>query len=179
MTLDSEDHDHIEVSDCRVPGDLLAHPLALAALVLVIINDRLLKHAVPGIITGKLSDFAGLAYFPLFLIAGAELLRWAVRMKPWELRTSAVTIASAITGLCFILIKTWDPASDLYRVGLGYVFWPAYSVIDLVQAHQPSPVRRFDVTQDVTDLIALIALVVPVWIAKHVMVPNNRPLHNH
>lgn len=38
------------------------------ALLLLLVNDGLLKHAYPGIITGKLSDFAGLAVvaLPLF-----------------------------------------------------------------------------------------------------------------
>ena len=30
-------------------------------------NDHVLKHACPGVVTGKLSDFAGLFFFPLFL----------------------------------------------------------------------------------------------------------------
>ena len=39
------------------------------ALVLLLVNDRLLKQAYPGLITGKLSDFAGIAVVALPLFA--------------------------------------------------------------------------------------------------------------
>lgn len=48
---------------------ILLRPLPLAALVLLAFNDHVLKGSghLPGAITGKLSDLAGLAYFPLVL----------------------------------------------------------------------------------------------------------------
>jgi hypothetical protein len=39
------------------------------ALVMLLVNDRLLKHAYPGFVTGKLSDFAGIAVVALPLFA--------------------------------------------------------------------------------------------------------------
>jgi len=45
-----------------------------AALVILVLNDHVLKAAVPGIITGKLSDVAGVVLLPLVLVAGWELL---------------------------------------------------------------------------------------------------------
>lgn len=45
------------------------HPVPLAAVVLLGVNDHYLKYQYPGFITGKLSDFLGLFYFPLFLSA--------------------------------------------------------------------------------------------------------------
>ena len=47
------------------PGDGLLHPVALVALAILIVNDRLLKDAWPGPVTGKLSDVAGLVVAPL------------------------------------------------------------------------------------------------------------------
>ena len=41
----------------------------LLALVLLLVNDRLLKQAYPGLITGKLSDFAGIAVIAMPLFA--------------------------------------------------------------------------------------------------------------
>ena len=41
----------------------------------MIVNDRVLKVRYPSEVTGKLSDFAGLVFFPLFLVAAAEALR--------------------------------------------------------------------------------------------------------
>lgn len=44
-------------------------PLFLIALVLLLLNDHVLKYAYPGWLTGKLSDFAGLFVFVLFFYA--------------------------------------------------------------------------------------------------------------
>ena len=51
-----------DVASGRTPGDLLLHPVALLALVLVIFNDRVLKVRYPSEFTGKLSDVAGLVF---------------------------------------------------------------------------------------------------------------------
>lgn len=48
---------------------LLLSPLFIIGLFLLLLNDFYLKEAVPGILTGKLSDFAGLFIFPLFCSA--------------------------------------------------------------------------------------------------------------
>ena len=45
----------------------LGHPLSVAALVLLALNDHVLKQAWPGFVTGKLSDVAGLVVAPLVL----------------------------------------------------------------------------------------------------------------
>ena len=57
-----------------VPADALLHPLALAALVLLILNDHLLKDLAPGPLTGKLSDVAGLVVLPLIILGAWELV---------------------------------------------------------------------------------------------------------
>ena len=43
----------------------LATPIAIFAIALLVVNDHVLKLACPGLVTGKLSDFAGLMFFPL------------------------------------------------------------------------------------------------------------------
>ncbi len=47
----------------------LAHPATLLGVGLLLLNDHLLKALTPSLLTGKLSDFAGLFVFPFFLIA--------------------------------------------------------------------------------------------------------------
>lgn len=47
----------------------LGHPVFLLALLLLLLNDWLLKPAFHNDLTGKLSDFAGLFAFPFFLSA--------------------------------------------------------------------------------------------------------------
>jgi hypothetical protein len=39
-------------------------PLVMASIVVLLVNDHLLKAAAPSWVTGKLSDFAGLFFFP-------------------------------------------------------------------------------------------------------------------
>jgi hypothetical protein len=46
---------------------LALHPLFLVSLAILLINDHILKNLYPGFVTGKLSDFAGLFLFPVFL----------------------------------------------------------------------------------------------------------------
>ena len=45
---------------------LFSRPLFLLCLLLLLVNDFYFKYAFPGLITGKLSDFAGLFIFPYF-----------------------------------------------------------------------------------------------------------------
>ncbi len=159
----------------RAPGDLLLHPVSIAALAAVILNDRLLKTNVPSAFTGKLSDFAGLIYFPLFVVASIEVLRWLVRRRPWELGPRSVEAAALLTGAAFILIKTWSPAAELYRSRLGVLLWPAYAIGSLVQERALPGVRRFGVIEDRSDLIALPALFVAVWLAHRLMSKRIHP----
>jgi hypothetical protein len=51
----------------------LLHPVPLFALATLMINDHLLKQYYPGWVTGKLSDIAGMVFFPLFLLAMIDL----------------------------------------------------------------------------------------------------------
>ena len=57
----------------RRPGDLLLHPIAVLAVAVLVINDHVLKGLAPGLLTGKLSDLAGLLFFPLLLASVVEL----------------------------------------------------------------------------------------------------------
>ncbi len=50
------------------------HPWPLLAVMILALNDHILKTRFPGFITGKLSDFVGLFYFPIFLAAIIVLL---------------------------------------------------------------------------------------------------------
>lgn len=152
----------------RTPGEMLLHPIALASIVLIIVNDRVLKHTIPGVLTGKLSDVTGMVFFPLVLVAAAEGALWIVRRRRWALGSRAVLATSTVVGFSFLLTKTWDPAAEAYRSILGYALWPAYAVLDAVRFRSLPSIRHFDVVQDPTDLVALAALVVPVGIARRV-----------
>ncbi len=153
----------------RYPGDLLLYPAALLALVLVILNDRVLKVHVPSAFTGKLSGFAGLVYFPLFVVSLIEGARWLVNRRRWELGQRSVVVVSVISGIIVVLIKTWSPAAEVYRSYLGVLMWPAYLPGDLIQGRGLPEIRRVGVVEDRSDLITLVALLVPVWVSRRVM----------
>jgi len=137
-----------------VAAEGLLHPAALAAAAVLAFNDQLGKALWPGTVTGKLSDFAGLLVFPLFLQAAWELVR------PQQTRSLRVLVTAAIaTAVVFALVKTWPPASAAYRVVFGVLRWP----LDAVLSASLPPLRPVRLTPDVTDLVALPAVLVAVW----------------
>jgi hypothetical protein len=66
-----------------MPADGLLHPYPLVAILVLIVNDHWLKGLWPGPVTGKLSDMAGLAFFPL------------VPLGCWEVALAAAEIGRA------------------------------------------------------------------------------------
>jgi predicted cation transporter len=86
-----------------VRSSLLAHPVALLALVTLVVNDHLLKTAAPGFLTGKLSDVAGLVVVPVLV---AELVAVAGRrVGRREGAPSMVPWTAFATGLGFAAVK--------------------------------------------------------------------------
>src|SRR5918995_4450814 len=74
---------------------VLASPVFVLALVVLVLNDHVLKQAWPGWVTGKLSDVAGLVVAPLLLAAVLTLVR----------TPRAVTVALGATGAGFVVCK--------------------------------------------------------------------------
>jgi hypothetical protein len=137
----------------------LLGPMALLAIALLVVNDHVLKARAPGLVTGKLSDVAGLIFFPLLLAALAE----QVGLR----RGRRAVIAAAIaTGIVFAAIKLWEPAGDAYRVGLAALQWPFRVIAAAVTDTALPALGRAQLTQDPTDLLALPALIVPVALAR-------------
>ena len=103
-------------------GEFL-HPAPLIAMVVLALNDHWLKGAglLPGALTGKLSDFAGLLFFPLLVTAMADLaLLAASRVGGWaldfSLRRYKLAVAAAATAALFASIKL-SPGAALYVAG--------------------------------------------------------------
>lgn len=127
-----------------LPIEEFLHPLPLLALGILAINDHWLKGSgvLPGWLTGKLSDVAGLFFFPLLCTALARSvasvpLGRRVALRPWMLASTIV-----LTTILFTLLKT-SPA---------FVAW--------FEATSPKLdptglVRHVDVTLDPTDLLTL------------------------
>src|SRR3990170_5839611 len=73
----------------------LGHPLTLACIGLLLVNDHFLKRLYPSTLTGKLSDFAGLFFFPFLLTALLGLAGSAVSRLP--ARSSGIASPARIT----------------------------------------------------------------------------------
>ena len=145
----------------------LLHPVSLAAIALLIVNDHVLKAAWPGLVTGKLSDVAGLVFFPLFLAAVAQQIRPGLRLR------STVAACALLTALVFAAIKLSPLAGDAYRAGLGALQWPFRASLALFHDHGLPALARVALTADVTDLVTIPAVLVAVWLAHR---PRYAPL---
>jgi hypothetical protein len=107
----------------RVPGDLLVRPPAVLALVTLILNDHVLKRSWPGLLTGKLSDIAGLVFLPLLIISIYELARAAAR-RPWRVGDRGVVVVAATVAIGFAAIKLSTAVGSTYGDLLGWLRWP-------------------------------------------------------
>lgn len=126
------------MESARVALRALIHPVSLAAIGLLLLNDHVLKPLLPGPLTGKLSDVAGLVFFPLLL---SVALGPAIRKPGMTIWTSVLS-----TGIWFGAINTIPEA--------------ARATERLI-----TPFLSWRVTVDPTDLVALpaLGLAVLVW----------------
>jgi hypothetical protein len=122
----------------------LGHPVTLLSLAVLVLNDHLLKAAYPGLVTGKLSDVAGLVLAPPLLAAVVMLLLPRV---PGRFVAVAALVA---TGVGFTVVNASPAgaaaASHLWSLVAG-------------------PSRMY---ADLTDLFTLPALLVAWWVWRRV-----------
>jgi hypothetical protein len=117
----------------------LCHPATLLALVVLVVNDHVLKAAFPGLLTGKLSDVAGLVLAPPLV---AVLLTLVVpRLRP----RAAALVGLVAVGAGFAVVKSIGYAAELASLA-----WSALAGPSLVRA-------------DRTDLLTLPALGLAWW----------------
>lgn len=164
----------------RYVGDLLLNPVALSALLILVVNDHIAKQRLDNAVTGKLSDFAGLVLFPLVVVTVAEATRWVFVRSHWPLTTRWLSAAVAGTGLAFALTKTWAPMGSIYRLLYSTAQWPLRTIADAVAPGASSSSSSIQLVRDPTDLVALVALVIA-WLAgrrvmKRAISPRRRPM---
>ncbi|WP_437964644.1 hypothetical protein WMF04_33805 [Sorangium sp. So ce260] len=104
---------------------VLRHPLFLGALALLVVNDHLLKGAglLPGALTGKLSDVAGLVVAPVLAAAlvnartsRGRALAFAAVVAPFaaiKLSAAAAQLLVGLVGLAGIEWRIWQDPTDL------------------------------------------------------------------
>ncbi len=100
--------------DAPAAWSVLSSAGFVAGLALLLLNDFALKQHYPGIVTGKLSDFAGLWVFPMFVLAFVRG------------RAAAIYVATA---LGFVLWKSplSQPVIDTWN---GQGIWHAARAVD-------------------------------------------------
>ncbi|GMU08969.1 hypothetical protein ASNO1_52220 [Corallococcus caeni] len=145
------------------PGSGLLHPWVLVSVLLLVLNDHVFKARWPSWWTGKLSDVAGLAMFPLLLQA---LWEQASRLRAREFRPSfAVLVGTVVlTGLCFAATKLSPDAGNAWRWALGALQWPFFALRAWLAGVRIPPVRATQHTVDLTDLLTLPSLFIPLWL---------------
>jgi hypothetical protein len=150
------------------PGSALVHPITLTALFTLALNDHVLKRVCPGVVTGKLSDFAGVVLLPVFIHALIELA--AARI--WKRPLSAAAgdrwlLGCVVVSLLAFGLPEVSPAAELvYRYGLGGAQWPFRALAALLAGEALPDVRPVRATADVTDLLAVPMGIVAYWLAS-------------
>ncbi len=124
----------------------MLHPAWIAALIVLALNDHLLKGAglLPAAVTGKLSDLAGLFVAPALL---AALVRCR-SPRSWWLSAAGVTTVFSALKLSSAAAQTWTVA--FAAVGIPFRIWT-----------------------DPTDLLALPAIALSWWVLRRAM--TSRP----
>jgi hypothetical protein len=124
------------------------------AVAVLLLNDHVFKELRPGVLTGKLSDVAGLIFFPILLGAAVEIGVRTVTGRTWRSARSASACVLA-TGLVFAAAELIPAVSWWLAVVWGHLQgWAPFG------SDGGAPVAF---TADVTDLVALPALLVP-WV---------------
>jgi hypothetical protein len=149
------------------------HPVTLAAVALLVVNDWVIKPHWHGsglartLVAGKLSDLAGLTFAPVVLTAAIGLVlalaaRLGARIDP-SLTRRRLLACIAATGAGFIAVKVSPAAADAVVSALSHLGRPASIYLDR------------------TDLLTLPALAIAYWIGRDELrrVPLGKPAAIH
>jgi hypothetical protein len=105
------------------------HPIALAAVLVLVINDWLLKPRWHDWVTGKLSDVAGLAFAPVVLSAVIGLALRLAGAKDPSLSHRRLVACCVATAAGFAAVKLCAPVRDHLAQLIGHhaEFYPDLS----------------------------------------------------
>lgn len=138
--------------------DPLLHPAFLVACCVLWLNDHAWKTEYPGLWTGKLSDLAGLFMLP-FVVDGVVRRLGSRSMRLVEL----ISVAGAVW---FALANLWSPAQRAFEHVFGLARWLLVLPATGVQGLPIPPIRAVALTPDPSDLLALPAVGLGLWLVR-------------
>lgn len=147
------------------PGDGLRHPLILGLLVVWALNDHVLKDHFGNQWTGKLSDLAGLAVFPVMLLSAYEIVCALVGREP-RVRRQILWISLLATGTCMVGINLSAGWANAYALSLSLAQWPFQALGSLLTGDPTPQLATLKVTMDPSDLWTLPALSIAWWVGR-------------
>jgi hypothetical protein len=144
-----------------LPLTLLVRPGPMLGLGLLALNDHVLKGSglLPGWLTGKLSDFAGLLFFPLLLVTLVNLLEWALNSLARRplLRASPTTFEVV---LACVLTAAFFSAVQIHP-DVAWAYGRATAILSLW-----SDATMAEVTMDPTDVVAVPMVILSFWLGQ-------------
>ena len=116
-------------------------------MLITAINDHYLKYKIPGLITGKISDFSGLFYFPLF-VAAVVILAGKLFGKQYYLNKTFLIVIIILTDTLFAFIKLSPGFNQWFTFYFSNFLFP------------------IQIVSDPTDLVALVSSLLCYQFAK-------------
>jgi hypothetical protein len=135
--------------------DYLVNPIPAFFIFLIALNDHYLKYQFKGFLTGKISDFCGMFYFPLLLCASYTLIANLFsrliggKYKKIYINKTMVLFALGLSGSLMIALKInfkFNVIMVLFLNKFGF---------------------QNQIIMDTTDLVSLFMLPLSYWYASH------------
>ncbi len=146
----------------RRTGDFLLSPVFLTALVVLLLNDFVIKRFFPGVVSGKLSDVAGPVVAALVVVAIAEMVvKWS-KPAAWA-RVWWFALASSLVVLALGAVKLTEAGASVYSTVNEWVLARLADAGTAFGWSGSDP--RVAVVPDAMDaVIALAAIPLVVWV---------------
>ncbi|HEX5365948.1 MAG TPA: hypothetical protein VFW63_04710 [Acidimicrobiales bacterium] len=151
------------VTTDRAPGAVMLDPAMVLAVGVLALNDHWLgdrfgSQPVVGVVTGKVSDVAGLAFFPALLASVLEVARWALRRDGWACRPRELVAAMAVTATGFAAVQSLPVAAAAYEAAIAALRWCPAAVAAVTGGGRLPPLGEVGHVMDATDSLCLPAV---------------------
>jgi hypothetical protein len=110
--------------------DFFINPLPALAMITMAINDHWGKYAYPGLLTGKISDFAGMFYFPLLLCALYCLLRNLFSEVRTYINAKMMMVCSLVSIALMLTVKLSSSADRMIEAAFAQFLFPIQLTAD-------------------------------------------------